>query len=477
MAREAGKRVVIMKLGASDAGREAAAAHTGALAGSMEAFDAVAGRAGAIRVRNLDEMVEAVEFLVHAPLPAGKRLGSITFSGGMRGLMLDAAELSGMTYRPLSEKTFAKLSEILSVGSIIGNPLDAGFAALSSADAYIRCVEILLADDEIDILLLQEELPRSAGTERKEKNLRAVNELAARASKPIAFVSMISYGMNDYSRELRASLPNIAFLQEVDKALRTMRMVTQHVEAAAMPMPAPRAPSREGRALLDSLIAIAGPATLDEVASKRLLGAYGLAAPDERLARSADEAVAAAREIGFPVVAKIVSAGLPHKSDIGGVKVGLKDEAAVRAAFASIMAAGEGAAGAPELAGVLIAQMVSGGFECVLGARLDPEMGPVILFGTGGVDLELTRDVAIGACPLDEAGALDLIARTRAGTIIGGYRGRPVLDADALVQAIVALSHVMEDAQGAISEIDVNPFLLREKGGVALDALVVLARG
>jgi acyl-CoA synthetase (NDP forming) len=272
-------------------------------------------------------------------------------------------------------------------------------------------------------------------------------------------------------------LPNIAFLQEVDKALRTMRVVTQHVDAAALPAPKPRAPSREGRALLDALIAKAGPTTLDEVASKSLLAAYGLNAPRERLTRSADEAVAAAREIGFPVVAKIVSAGLPHKSDIGGVKVGLKDEAAVRAAFASIMAAGEGASGSPELAGVLIAQMAAGGFECVLGAKNDPEMGPVILFGTGGVDLELTRDVAIGACPLDEAGALDLIARTRAGVIIGGYRGRPPLDRTALAQAIVALSNVMEDAQGAIAEIDVNPFLLREQGGVALDALVVLDRG
>jgi acetyltransferase len=120
--------------------------------------------------------------------------------------------------------------------------------------------------------------------------------------------------------------------------------------------------------------------------------------------------------------------------------------------------------------------MVSGGYECVLGARKDPEMGPVILFGTGGVDLELTRDVAIGACPLDESGALDLIARTRAGVIIGGYRGRPALDRAALAKAIVALSNVMEDAQGAISEIDVNPFLLSEQGGVALDALVVLDR-
>ncbi|MEN9709272.1 MAG: hypothetical protein RIQ68_1680, partial [Pseudomonadota bacterium] len=138
MARKAGKHVVIMKLGSSDAGRAAAAAHTGALAGSMEAFDAVAGRAGAIRVGNLDEMVEAVEFLVHAPAPQGKRLGSITFSGGMRGLLLDAAEACGMSYQPLSDVTRKKLEEILSVGSIIGNPLDAGFAALSKEGAYLR---------------------------------------------------------------------------------------------------------------------------------------------------------------------------------------------------------------------------------------------------------------------------------------------------------------------------------------------------
>ncbi len=476
MARAAGKQVAIMKLGASDAGRAAAAAHTGALAGSMEAFDAVAGRAGAIRVRNLDEMTEAVEFLVHAPLPSGKRLGSITFSGGMRGLLLDAAEASGMSYQPLSEATRAKLSEILSVGTIIGNPLDAGFAALSSADAYLRCVEILLADEEIDILLLQEELPRGPGTERKENNLRAVNELAQKAGKPIAFVSMISYGMNDYSRALRASLPNIAFLQEVDKCLRTMRVISQHVELAAASLPAPRTPSREGVALLSTFVAAEGPATLDEVASKSLLAAYGLRAPREMLAQSEDEAVAAAQRIGFPVVAKIVSAALPHKSDIGCVKVGLKDEASVRDAFRAIVSAAHAHPARPAIEGVLIAQMVSGGLELVLGAKLDPEMGPVILFGSGGVDLELTRDVALAACPLDEAGALDLIGRTRAGIIAGGYRGRPVLDRKALARALVGLSDLMQDADGAIAEIDVNPFLLLEEGGVALDGLVVLAR-
>ena len=475
-ARAAGKHVVVMKLGGSDAGRAAAAAHTGALAGTMEAFDAVAGRAGALRVRNLDEVIEAVEFLVHAPLPRGRRLGSITFSGGMRGLLLDAAEANGMSYRPLSEATHRKLSEILSVGSIIGNPLDAGFAALSSNEAYLRCVETLLADDEIDILLLQEELLRAPGSERKEHNLHAVNALAAKASKPIAFVSMISYGLNDYSRKLRAALPHLAFLQEVDKCLRTMRAVTQQLGRVEPATQIARVPSREGRALLDSARAAAGACTLNEVTSKNLLAAYGLRAPREVLARNEDEAVAAARQIGFPVVAKIVNASLPHKSDAGGVKVGLADEAAVRDAYQSIIAAGRGHSDRPQVDGVLVAQMVSGGLELVLGATVDPEMGPVILFGSGGVDLELTRDVALAACPLDEASALDLIGRTRAGVIAGGYRGKPALDRKALVSALLAVSNLMSDADGAITEIDVNPFLLTEKGGFALDALVVLKK-
>jgi acetyltransferase len=288
---------------------------------------------------------------------------------------------------------------------------------------------------------------------------------------------MISAGLNDYSRRLRASLPNLAFLQEVDKCLRTMRAVTQQAEYAENSASrTTRAPSREGRALLDRAFATDGPRTLNEVVSKQLLSAYGLHAPKEVLAKSEDEAAKAAQQIGYPVVAKIVSASLPHKSDIGGVKVGIADEAAVRAAFRSIMAATSNHPGPPQVDGVLIAQMVSSGLELVLGAATDPEMGPVILFGSGGVDLELTRDVALAPCPLDEAGALDLIGRTRAGVLVGGYRGNPALDRKALVDALLAVSNLMSDAGGTIAEIDVNPFLLMREGGVALDALVVLKR-
>ena len=182
-ARATGKPVVVVKLGASDHGREAALAHTGRLAGSMQAFDAVAGPAGVIRVPNLDGVVEAVEYAVHAPMPKGAGLGAITFSGGLRGMLLDAASAHGLRFSPLSRETVKKLKTLLTVGTHIGNPLDAGFAALTSQDAYLKCVEILLDDPGIGLLLLQEEIPRGPGTERKEANLAAVNEIAARVSK------------------------------------------------------------------------------------------------------------------------------------------------------------------------------------------------------------------------------------------------------------------------------------------------------
>jgi acetyltransferase len=320
-------------------------------------------------------------------------------------------------------------------------------------------------------------LPRGSGAERKEANLRAVNELVPTAGKPIAFVSMVSYGLNDYARKLRDELPNLAFLQEVDKTLRCMSNVIAYADRLkASPPPKPsRLP--EGDRLLAEYAAIDGPATLDEVRSKKLLGAYGAPAPREELAATADEAVAAATRIGFPVVMKLVSAEVPHKSDVGGVLVGLANEAAVRDGFARITQAMKSLPNTPKLDGVLIAEMVKGGLELVLGASHDPEIGPVILFGAGGVDLELTRDVALAAPPLDAARANALIDRTRVSKIIAGYRGRPALDRAALVEALIGLSRFVADAGDKIDSVDINPFLLREKGGVMLDALVVLKKG
>jgi acyl-CoA synthetase (NDP forming) len=497
-ARAAGKPVVVVKLGTSDDGREAALAHTGRLAGSMEAFDAVAGAAGVMRVRNLDAVVETVEYLVHAPLPRGAGLGAITFSGGLRGMLLDAAEAHGLKFSTLSPETIRRLESLVSVGTIIGNPLDAGFTALTSQDAYLRSIETLLADPGIDTLLLQEELPRASGTERKESNLRAVNEIAARAGKPIAFVTMISHGLTDYSRSLRANLPNVAFLQEIDKSLAATRSVIDYATKVSNAMirhgrpsgghpysPSPKVfmgrrdrPGDDGaenfpvqpNRRVAKMLARSGP--LSEVESKTLLKAYGIAAPKEGMAESEREAVAISKKIGFPVVAKAVSADLSHKSDIGAVKLNLRSAKDVRAAFVELTKIAKRAG--IVLDGVLIAEQASDGVELVLGVHRDPEMGPVILFGAGGVGLELHRDVALGALPLDEQAATALIARTRVAKLIDGYRGQSALDKKALVRALMGLSQFAMDAGRRLQSVDVNPFLLRRRGGLALDALVVL---
>lgn len=478
-ARAMGKPVVVVKLGASDHGRKAALAHTGRLAGSMEAFDAVAGPAGVIRVRNLDGVVEAVEYAVHAPMPKGAGLGAITFSGGLRGMLLDAASAHGLKFSPLSRATVRKLESLLTVGTHIGNPLDAGFAALTSQDAYLRCVEILLDDPGIDLLLLQEEIPRGPGTERKEANLVAVNEIAVRVKKPVAFVTMISHGMTDYSRALRAKLPHLAFLQEIDKSLATARVITDYAARAAV-VPSARSASAspaggEGKkvALNRVLSSASGQKALSEVESKALLKAYGIALPKEGMASSEREAIALAKKIGFPVVAKLVSAELAHKTDAGGVMLDLKTAVDVRAAYKCL--AGPVAKRArvkPD--GVLIAEQVSDGLELVLGMNRDPEMGPVILFGAGGVELELNPDVALAAPPLDKRAADELIARTRVSQLIAGYRGKPGVDKDALVRTLLGLSQLVMDAGPRIVSIDINPFLLKRRGGVALDALIVL---
>jgi acetyltransferase len=475
MARAAGKPVVVMKLGASEDGRAAALAHTGALAGSMQAFDAVAATVGAIRVRTLDDVVETVEYFVHTRLPRGGNLGGITFSGALRGLLLDGAANNGLTFSPLSAKTRQRLESLLTVGTIIGNPLDSGFAALTSQDAYLRCVEIMLDDPGIDVLILQEELPRAPGTERKESNLRAVDAIAAKAGKPIVFVSMISYGLTDYSRLLRADLPHLSFQQEVDKTMRALRSVVDYAQNIAEPALATK-PSTANQAKLKKALAASVPGcrTLSEVASKALLKAYGLRTPKEAIARSEKEALAIAKRIGFPVVAKAVAAQLTHKSDVGGVIVGLRSAKEVREAYRRIVRNVARRTGMT-LDGVLIAEQVSDGAELVLGAIRDPEVGPVILFGSGGVQLELHRDVAIAALPLDEKKAISLIDKTRVGKLIQGYRGGPVLDRNAVVKALIGLSQLIIDAGPRIDSIDVNPFLVRRHGGVALDALVVLA--
>ncbi|NOJ44182.1 acetate--CoA ligase family protein [Bradyrhizobium australiense] len=473
-ARAAGKPVIALKLGASEGGRAAAMAHTGALAGSIETFDAISTREGVIRVRGLDELIETTECFVHADPPKGNRLAAVSLSGGKRGLLIDAFYSAGLNFAPLSPNATAQLAQMLGPGSIIGNPLDAGFAAVVDPSVYMKSIKIMIDDPDTDIVIIDAELPK-APHELRERNLRIVNEMAGAANKPVVYISAISIGFTEFTKALRKSLPNIAVMQGLDRAVGAIKSLIEYASLRKEMPDIVSSSKASARAVLErTLKAANGAAALDEVASKKLLKAYGIPISKEEIAQTAAEAVKIAKKIGFPVVAKVVSADILHKSDIGGVVLNLNNAAEVKKAFNDITARVKKIKSKPKLEGILIAQQVKADLELVVGASLDAEMGPVVLFGTGGVDIELMKDVALAGAPLDEAEAKQLIAKTKAGVKMKGYRGKPALHEPSAVKALVGLSNLMADAGNRIASIDVNPFLINNKLGVAVDALIVL---
>src|SRR3954447_10856991 len=472
-ARAAGKPVIALKLGTSEGGRAAAMAHTGALAGSIETFDAISAREGVIRAHGLDELIETTECFVHASSPGGNRLAAVTLSGGKRGLLIDAFHSAGLNFAPLSQNASDKLAKMLGPGSIVGNPLDAGFAAVVDPSVYMQSIKIMIDDPDTDIVIIDSELPK-APHELRERNLRIVNEMAATAGKPVVYISTMSIGFTEFTKGLRRSLPHIAVMQGLDRAVGAIKALIDYASLRKEVPDLVSSSSASARATLERTLKSSTGAALDEVASKKLLRAYGIPVSKEEIAQTAADAVKIAKKIGFPVVAKVVSAEILHKSDIGGVVLNINSPAEVKKAFNDITTRVGKLKNKPKLEGILVAQQVKADLELVVGASLDAEMGPVVLFGTGGIDIELMKDVALAGAPLDEAEARLLIGRTKAGIKMRGYRGKPALHEASAVKALVGLSNLIADAGDRIASIDVNPFLINAKTGVAVDALIVL---
>ncbi len=476
MARAAGKAIVAVKLGQSESGRNAAMAHTASLAGSIEAFDAVSADLGIVRADTLDDAVEISELLVHTGAPGGRRLGAITLSGAFRGLLYDAAERNGLQFPKLADATLEKLNAILGVGSLVSNPIDGGFGVLSSDDNYKASIAALQADPNIDMILIQENLPREPGSDRAERYIHTVEAIVGGgAPKPIAIITPVSHSQSDYSRALRAQVPHVSFLLEVNKSLRAIASVARRDELECLARSSTKAastPAEIAAAARVRMLAKNGAPALDEVESKALIRAYGIPTPAEIAVQSADDAVKAARQIGYPVVLKAVAAKLLHKSDAGAVALHLGDDDAVRAAYGRI-ADNVRRAGIATLDAMLVCQQIGGGLELVLGLNRDPEMGLVVMAGSGGVLLELTKDVAFAAPPLNHDKARAMIERTHAARLMRGYRSSPALDVEAMVDALVALGRIAEDLADVVQSIDINPFVVLPRGGFALDALFV----
>ncbi|MDH3242847.1 MAG: acetate--CoA ligase family protein [Alphaproteobacteria bacterium] len=479
-ARAAGKAVVAVKIGGSDAGRAAALAHTGSLAGSIDAFDAVAGAAGVVRLDCMEDAVEALEFLTRIDPPKGPGIAVMTNSGALTSLISESAARAGVDLVTLSAPTKAKIAEALGPLANPANPLDTRATVVS--EAHTACMDALAGDPAVDLLLMAEELPLVPGIERKEQNLAAIGRWTERGGPvPVALFAPMAQTLTDHAKGLRDRLGHLPYLSEPDRAFRVLGRIlaaegrTARAAAAGPETPAPAGAARH----LADAAKRAGPEprALDEAQSKALLGAFGLPLAREVQAADAGAARAAAEEIGYPVVVKALSSDLPHKSEAGAIALNLADGDAVSAACDRIAANVAAFDRDAKIDGFLVAEFVTGGTELALGLIRDPEMGPVVMFGSGGIMVELYKDVAFGRPGLGRAEAEAMIEATRAGRIIAGFRGAPALDREAVIEAILALGRFAGDAGALIAAVDVNPLLARPegRGAVALDALVVLA--
>ncbi len=462
---DAGKAVIAVKIGGSEEGRKAALAHTGALAGTVEAFDAVAGAAGVARVDCIEDAIEALEYSMRAGRLGAGDVAVMTNSGAMKSLVSESAARAGVRLAAFAPATQERLTAALGPDAPPGNPIDTKLTIRT--ENYVSCLDALADDDGIGLVLLAEELPQVPGIERKEANLRGIGAWtkARTTCPPVALFTPVSVSPSAHARALRAELAHLPYFNEPDRTFRVIKRLQDQAARTA----------RAGNASQPAAVAGNGaPQTLSETQSKALLAEIGIAAPREHVATDAADAARAARDIGFPVVIKGVSQYLAHKTEAGAVMLNLGNEDAVREACARITA--NVAAFAPNitLEGFLVAEQVTGGIETALGLSRDPEMGPVVMFGSGGITLELYKDVAFGRAGLNAAEAGAMIDATHAGRLIAGWRGAAPGDREAVIAAIVALGRLAA-GNPAIEAVDINPFVVRGKGGgaVALDALVV----
>lgn len=470
-ARAVGKPVVVLKSGRTAKGQSAVLAHTGAVAGDIATFDAALAEAGAIAVHSLDELIETalVFSALRGPLKA-KGAAMVSLSGGEIALALDAGEEAGLDL-PAFTSAAGPLAELLPPYSHIANPLDLTWVGLYEPTVAAACVTAIAAQDDIGLLVLLQDAPEGLGAQqvaRYSRLLDHVAEGAAAAGLPLVALSNISGGIHpDYAAAAaRHGVPTLRGTRE------GMAALAARLAFAPTPVPAPLAsdPAEMGEAQR-RLAALPAGKVVDEVRGREILAAYGVPGLAETVADDAASAVAAAEAIGYPVVLKALVGDVAHKSEHGLVALGLADRGAVERAAAMLL---ERAAALAPGARLVVQEMVRPVGELLVGARVDPAFGPVVVVGGGGTEVELYRDVAIRLAPLDVAAARAMIEETRVAKTLAGWRGRPVGDLEAAAAAVAALSRFVADFAGEVSEVEINPLAVLPlgEGCRALDCLI-----
>lgn len=460
-ARRNGKPVVMIKVGRSNAGAQAAASHTGALVGKDDVYDAVLRQYGVHRADSMEELVNVARVCARGILPTDRSVGIVTLSGGLGVQAADAAERCGLEVRPFPAAGQEKIRALIPFAGT-ANPIDVTAQATNEATLTGRCIEIAMADGAYRSLVCL--LSTVPAAERFADPIRqSLMDLRARYADRLIVLAMAA------PPEVVHSFEDAGFpvFEDQDAAIRTIGALARIAESLRKAEPQATA--------TDFIEPLVLPDPLDEYAAKALVAQAGIPVPAEHLARDGDAARRAAQAIGGAVVLKIVSPDIPHKTEVGGVvlDVATPDDAA-RETDALLARIAQQVPGA-RVRGVLVSPMLPRGVETICGSFTDQVFGPVVMFGLGGIHVEVLRDVAFRLAPFDEQEALAMVIQIRGFGLLKGVRGAPPSDLPALARTLSKLSQFVTAQRDVIAEIDLNPLLVLPEGqGVlALDALIV----
>jgi acetyltransferase len=444
------RALITVKAGRSSQGALAASSHTGSLAGADVAADALLKDCGVQRVNSVEELFDVGLALSRLPLPQGKRVAVLTNAGGPAILAVDALVGSGLEMSPLADATRSTLREMLVPEASVQNPVD--MVAAATAEDYGAALRLLLRDKTVDMVIVVFVSPI---TRDPLTVARTVFEAARGAKKPVVGCFM---GRDEILRSIATQarqdwVPVYLYPESAVRALVALeerRRILARKEGRV----------RRFRVQAAGIEAVLQPGWLGVEARRALSKAYGITAVAGGLARTSRQAVEIAARVGYPVVMKISSPGVVHKSEVGGVVLDVRDEKAVRATFPKLMRGGA--------EGVNVQQMLRGGREVVIGFAADPSYGPVLMFGLGGTYVEVLKDVSFALCPVSDVRAKELIREIKGWPILAGVRGQAGIDEEALVELIQRISQLALD-NPQITELEINPLLCFPDGVVAVD--------
>jgi acetate---CoA ligase (ADP-forming) len=456
------KPILALKVGRFESGRAAVASHTGALAGRESAYNAAFRRAGVIRADTSEELFDWARALAWCPLPQGRRVAVLTNAGGPGVTAADALEAEGLSLATLQPETEAAMRAILPPAASVSNPVD--MLAGASPQDYAACLRCLLDDPGVDSVLVIIPPPPMHTTGGV---ARALIPLIYAAKKPVVAAVMGERLIQEAVEHFRAAhVPEYRF---PERAASALAILVQRAEWLRRTRSQPRQHEDIDKSRAGELLA-GGPGALSAASLGELMGCYGIRVPASGVACSRDEAAGLATSIGFPVVLKLLSPDIAHKSDVGGVLLQINDGEAAAAGYDTLLQRAEERAPGATISGVLVQEMIGEGQEVIVGAVRDPQFGPLVMFGSGGIEVEALQDVAFALAPVTTREADELLARTWAGRRLAGYRNIAAADREAVLDVIHRLSHLVAD-HPTLNEVEINPLrvLGRGQGAVAVD--------